>query len=207
MTDVKADSVRTLQLLDAVNAGDSQALEQILARFRPDLLAFVEFRLDPCLRARFNASDVVQEAQIEVVRRMEDYLKRRPMPFHLWIRKTVYQRLLNMQRDHRRLAKRSVDREIVLPPTSASLLARPLLSREPSPSSRLKAHEEAERISQAIAQLNEVDREILLMRHVENLPYDEIACLLDIEAPAARQRYGRALIRLQRVLSKCGLLE
>jgi len=207
MPDVKSDSARTVALLDEVAAGDPQALEQLLTRFQPDLLAFVECRLDLKVRARFNRSDVVQEAQLEVVRRMDDYLKRRPMPFHLWIRKTAYERLLNLQRDHRRRAKRTVEREVMLPATSASRLAFPLLGREASPSARLAAREQAERIGQAVANLAEPDREILLMRHVEELPYEEIACLLDIEPAAARKRYGRAMIRLQRVLNDFGLLE
>ena len=207
MPDVKSDSTATLGLLDRIAAGDPHALEQLLARFQPDLLAFIEHRVDPKVRARFNGSDVVQEAQLEVVRRMDDFLKRRPMPFHLWVRKTAYQRLLNLQRDHRRRARRSVDREVILPAASSSMLARPLLSREPSPSARLAAREDAERIGQAVAKLAETDREILVMRHVEELPYEEIGCLLDIEPATARQRYGRALIRLQRVLNDFGLLE
>ncbi|MFO0964594.1 MAG: sigma-70 family RNA polymerase sigma factor [Gemmataceae bacterium] len=207
MPDVKSDSERTLALLAQIAAGDPQALEQLLARFQPDLVAFVECRLDPRVRARFNGSDVVQEAQLQVVRRMDDFLKRRPMPFHLWVRKTAYQRLLNLQRDHRRRAKRSVEREVVLPATTSSRLARPLLCKQPSPSAHVAAREQAERIGQAVTRLAESDREILLMRHVEELPYEEIGCLLDIEPAAARQRYGRALIRLQRVLNDSGLLE
>jgi RNA polymerase sigma-70 factor (ECF subfamily) len=138
---------------------------------------------------------------------MEDYLAKRPMPFHLWVRKIAFQRLLNMQRDHRRRAKRTVDREVVLPATSSASMARPFLGKEPSPSARLAAREEAERVGRAVAQLAESDREILLMRHVEDLPYEEIGVLLDIEPAAARKRYGRALIRLQRVLNDFGLLE
>src|SRR5437868_4557918 len=171
------------------------------------MLAFIECHLDPMLRARFSGSDVVQDAQLEVVRRMEDYLKRRPMPFHLWVRKTAYQRLLNLQRDHRRRARRSVEREEVMPEGSSLLLVRPFLDPGPSPSAQLAAHEKAERIGQAVAKLAAADREILLMRHVEDLPYEEIGCLLDIEPAAARKRYGRALIRLPRPLSAFGLLE
>ena len=207
MPEVKADSARTVGLLDQIAAGEPQALHQLLTRFQPDLLAFVDCYLDPKLRARFSGSDVVQEAQLEVVRRMEDFLKRRPMPFHLWVRKTAYQRLLNLKRDHRRRARRSVDREEHIPPRSSLLLARPFIDPGPSPSARLDAREKAERIGQAVAELADKDREILLMRHVEDLPYEEIALLLDIEAAAARKRYGRALIRLQKVLSDHGLLE
>lgn len=207
MPEVKPDSAATLNLLERVGAGDQHALEQLLARFQPDLFAFIECRLDPRVRVRISRSDVVQEAQIEVVRRMNDYLTRRPMPFHLWIRKTTYERLLNLHRDHRRRAKRSVDREIVLPSSTSSQIVRSFIAKDPTPSARLAAREEAERVSQAVAQLAESDREILLMRHVEELPYEEIGCLLDIEPVAARKRYGRAMIRLQRVLNEFGLLE
>src|SRR5438552_5968289 len=124
MPEVKADSARTLDLLDQVGGGDPQALPQLLTRYRPELLAFIDCHLDPMLRARFSGSDVVQDAQLEVVRRMEDYLKRRPMPFHLWVRKTAYQRLLNLQRDHRRRARRSVEREEMIPEGSSLLLVR-----------------------------------------------------------------------------------
>ena len=207
MPDVKADSARTQGLLDQVAAGDPRALDKLLARYQPKLFAFVNRRLDRRVRSRLNSSDVVQEAQLEVVRRMDDYLKRRPMPFHLWVRKTAYQRLLNLQRDHRGRARRSVDREVAMPERSSLRLAGPLLAPGPSPSARLAAREDAERVAQAVAQLADADREILLMRHVEDLPYEEIAGLLDLAPAAARKRYGRALIRLQQVLSDRGLLE
>src|SRR5438270_748186 len=105
MAEVKPDSARTCALLDRVRAGARSALEQLLERYRPDLQAFVDFRLDPRVRARLDPSDVVQEAQLEAVRRMDDFLARRPMPFHLWVRKTAYQRLLNARRYHRGRAK------------------------------------------------------------------------------------------------------
>jgi RNA polymerase sigma-70 factor, ECF subfamily len=206
MPDVKPDSARTRALLDQVHAGDSAALGQLLERYRPDLQALIDFHLDPRLRARLDPSDIVQEAQIDVVRRMDDYLERRPMPFHLWVRKAAYQRLLNARRDHGRRAKRSVGRELPLPERSSLLVARPLVHGGPSPSQQVEAREFAERVGRAVAGLSEADREILLMRHAEELPYDEIACLLEIEPAAARKRYGRALIRLQKALADHGLL-
>jgi RNA polymerase sigma-70 factor (ECF subfamily) len=207
MPDVREDSAQTQALLEQVAQGDRQALDRLLERYRPGLCAFVEARLDPKLRARLDPSDVVQEAQLEAVRRMDDFLKRRPLPFHLWVRKTAYERLLNLRRDHRGRARRSVDREEAFPEQSSLLLARPLLAGGPSPSQQLAARELAERVSRAVAQLAETDREILLMRHAEELPYDEIACLLEVEPAAARKRYGRALIRLQNVLTEHGLVE
>jgi RNA polymerase sigma-70 factor (ECF subfamily) len=207
MADVKPDSAETGALLERIRQGDSQALEALLGRHRQRLLAFVDYHLDPRVRARLDPSDVVQETQMEVVRRMDDFLRRRPMPFHLWVRKAAYERLLRVRRDHRARAKRSVDREAAWPDRSSLLLARPLLDSRPSPSQALQARELAERVSRAVAVLSETDREILLMRDAEELSYDEIACLLEVEPAAARKRYGRALIRLQKVLTDHGLLE
>jgi RNA polymerase sigma-70 factor (ECF subfamily) len=207
MAEVKPDSAATCDLLEQIGRGDRQALDLLLTHYRPGLHAFVGFHLDPRLRARVDASDVVQEAQLEIVRRMDDFLNRRPMPFHLWARKTAYERLLNLRRDHRKRARRSVDREVAFPDRSSLLLARPLLSGGPSPSQQVTAREFAERVASAVGQLADTDREVLLMRHAEELPYQEIACLLEIEPAAARKRYGRALLRLQNVLSEHGLLE
>jgi RNA polymerase sigma-70 factor (ECF subfamily) len=200
------DSTETRGLLEQVSQGDRQALDRLLERHRPGLQTFIEARLGPRLRTRLDPSDVVQDALLDAVRRMDDFLERRPMPFRLWVRKTAYERLLNYRRDHQKRARRSVHREVPLPERSSLLLARPLLARGHSPSELVAVRELAERVSRAVAGLAEADREILLMRHVEELPYEEIACLLEIEPPAARKRYGRALIRLQKVLTDHGLL-
>ena len=207
MTDVKPDSAQTCGLLEQVAQGDRSALGRLLQRYRPRLQAFIGARLDPRVRSRVDPSDVVQEVQLEVTRRMDDFLNRNPMPFHLWVRKTAYERLLKVQRDHQRRARRSVDREVALPDRSSLLLARPLLAGAPSLSRQLAAREFADRVGLAVAELPEADREILLMRHAEELAYAEIACLLDLSADAARKRYGRALLRLRQVLKDHGLLE
>lgn len=126
MTEVTPDSAETRALLEQVARGDRQALGRLLQRSRPRLHAFIEVRLDPRVRSRVDPSDVVQEVQLEVARRMDDFLARGPMPFHLWVRKTAYERLLKVQRDHRRRARRAVDREVALPDRSSLLLAKPL---------------------------------------------------------------------------------
>jgi RNA polymerase sigma-70 factor (ECF subfamily) len=205
MAKVKSDSSHTYGLLEQVRGDDRAALGALLERHRAGLQAFLDFHLDPGLRARLDAADLVQETQLEVLRRMGDFLNRRPMPFHLWLRKTAYQRLLNLRRDHRR-DRRSVAREVPWPERSSLLVARALLE-EPSPSRQAEAREFSARVRRAVAELAEADREMLLMRHAEDLSYEEIACLLDVEPATARKRYGRALIRLQRVLSEHGLLE
>ena len=206
MNEAIPDSEETRGLLEQVARGDRSALGRLLQRFRPRLQAFIEARLDPRVRSRLDPSDVVQEVQLEVTRRMDDFLNRSPMPFHLWVRKTAYERLLKLQREHRRM-RRAVEREVPLPEQSSLLLARPLLGGVASPSQQLVAREFADRVGRAVAELADADREILLMRHAEQLPYAEIACLLDVEVDAARKRYGRALLRLRKVLKDHGLLE
>jgi RNA polymerase sigma-70 factor (ECF subfamily) len=207
MNEVKQDSAETRALLEAIRHGDAQALEDLLGRYRPQLRDFVEFHCDPRLRARVDPSDVVQDTQIEVVRRIDDFLIQQPMPFRLWVRKKAMERMLNLRRDHLTRARRSVTREQAFPDRSSLLLARPLLAHGPSPSQQVQADELAERVSRAVGQLSDADREILLLRHAEDLPFEEIGCLLDIDPAAARKRFGRALIRLQTVLAAEGLLE
>jgi RNA polymerase sigma-70 factor, ECF subfamily len=125
MPKLHPDSTQTSALLDRIGRGDRQALEQLLARGRPGLRDFVDYHLDSRLRARLDPSDVVQDVQLEVVRRMDDFLQRRPMPFHLLVRKTAYERLLNLRRDHQRV-RRPFSREVPLPERSSLLMARPL---------------------------------------------------------------------------------
>jgi len=207
MPEIRQDSAETCGLLRQVEKGDAQALNQLLERHRPELRGFVEFHLDARLRARVDPSDVVQETQIELVRRMDDFLAKRPMPFRLWLRKKANERLLNLRRDHVTRRRRSVKREVPLPDRSSLLVARPFLAGGSSPSHRLEAAELAERISRAVGTLSDADREILLMRHADDLAFDDISCLLDIEPATARKRFGRGLIRLQKALVEEGVLK
>jgi RNA polymerase sigma-70 factor (ECF subfamily) len=206
MDEVKGDSDQTRALLEAARSGDDQAAERLLARSRPSLHAFVEAHFDPVLRARLDPSDLVQEAQLAVLLRLPDFLQRRPMPFHLWVRKTAYERLLNARRHHR-TARRAVGRDGALPDRSSLLVAGPLLASGPTPSQQAEAREFADRVGRAVAELPEGDREILLLRHTDDLSYAEVGELLEITPAAARKRYGRALLRLRKVLTDHGLLE
>src|SRR5262245_47948580 len=100
MVQAAPDPAQTQQLLDAVRAGDRQALDELLDQHRAYLRGLVGLRLDPKLRARVDASDVVQEAQLEAVRRVANYLDRPALPFHLWLRQIAYDRLLMLRRQH-----------------------------------------------------------------------------------------------------------
>src|SRR5436853_26245 len=132
MPAIEPDSAETCSLLEQFHQGDKEALGSLLQRHRERMQHFVELRLDRRIRARLDPSDVVQEAQLDMARRMEDFLQRRPMPFHVWAVKTVYERLLNLQRDHLRRQKRSVKREVALPEGSSMKLMQALSGKRSS---------------------------------------------------------------------------
>jgi RNA polymerase sigma-70 factor (ECF subfamily) len=206
MDQAKPDSDYTEQLLQQAQAGDGRAFEDLFARHRAYLHQVVALRLDPRLRPRVDPSDIVQEAQLEAYRRFGDFLQRRPMAFRLWLRKTTYERLIMLERYHRHSERRSVDQEVGLPDGSAFALVQHLFAGGSSPSRRLEQSETARRVRDVLAQLSENDREILLMRNLEALSNHEVAEVLQIEPVAASQRYGRALIRLRKLLVASGLL-
>jgi RNA polymerase sigma-70 factor (ECF subfamily) len=205
MNEFEPDSEQTCRLLDEIRGGDRSAFGRLFELFQPGLRQFVANRLDPRVRARLDASDVVQETQMEAYRRMDDYLARRPMPFRIWLRRTAYERLLKLRRHHVDAGRRSVGRELGLPDRSSLLLARPFLDCA-SPDRKVDRDELVRRVREALAGLSETDREVLLMRHAEELPYREIGGILDLDPAAARKRYGRALLRLRKLLLEAGLL-
>jgi RNA polymerase sigma-70 factor (ECF subfamily) len=163
--------------------------------------------MDPKLRARVDPSDVVQDAQIEALRRLERYLRQPPMPFRLWLRQLAFDRLLMLRRHHLEARKRALGLEVELPERSSVLFAQQLLASGTTPSQRLDRDELARRVRHAVARLAEMDREILLMRTFEGLTFEETACLLRIDPAAARKRHGRALLRLHNLLTEDGLTE
>ncbi len=207
MDERSSDSEETLALLRQARAGEAQGFDRLFTRYEPQLRRFVELRLDPKLRPRLDPADVVQEACLEAMRRLEGFLDNPPMPFKLWLRQITLDRLLMMRRRHVGAARRSVDREAALPEGSSCALARQLLAADSTPSARVGREELANRVRGAVARLSEADREIILMRTFEGLSFEEIAQLLDIESAAARKRHGRALLRLHKVLTDEGLSE
>jgi RNA polymerase sigma-70 factor (ECF subfamily) len=207
MDQLRPDSGETQRLLDQARAGDRQAVERLLAQHRPYLRQLVELRLDPQLRPRVDPSDVVQEAQIEALRRLDAYLEQAPLPFRLWLRQLAHDRLLMLRRRHLKAARRAAGQEVALPEGSSLLLAGQLLAAGSTPSQKLGRQELAGRVRQAVARLPDADREVLLMRTFEGLSFEEVGYLLAIDPAAARKRHGRALLRLHKILSEGGLTE
>lgn len=199
------DSHKTKDLLDGAQAGNDEAVEQLFDRHRDSLRRMVGLRIDKKILRRLDVSDVVQDVLIEANRRLQDYLANPVMPFHLWIRQIAKDRIIDAHRRHRVSSKRSIDRE---QPAAANFgvdqstleLAAQLSDPELTPAAAATQQELAIQIQSAIEQLPDRDREVILMRHYEQLSNQEIAQALEIAEPAASMRYLRALKRLRSLL-------
>lgn len=195
----------TDRLLEDARQGGPQAVERLLSEFREPLRQVIGLRLDPAVARRVDASDIVQDVLLEANQRLTDYLKRPDMPFHLWLRHLAQDRIIDTHRRHRLAQRRSLDREqpLVRPALSdesSQMLMAQLVDPEQTPASEAIRRELQRRIDDAIDQLSEDDREIILMRHHEALTNQEVAQALNLTEAAASMRYLRALRRLRAIL-------
>jgi RNA polymerase sigma-70 factor (ECF subfamily) len=195
----------TDQLLALAGQGDRGARDRLLDRHRRRLRNLIALRIDPRMAARVDPSDVVQESLAEAAQRLSDYIDERPLPFYPWIRQIALERLIDLQRLHVRSQKRSVRREEarlpLLPDDSVEGLAQ-LASMGSSPSRALDRRDLQERMRAALERLGERDREVLLLRHFEQLSVKEIAAILGISEGAVKVRHARALERLRQKLDE-----
>jgi len=198
------DSEQTEQLLRSARAGDQSAVNQLLNRHREAVRKMVQRRLDKAVAARVDASDVVQDVLLEANQRLADYVQNPSMPFHLWLRQLAKDRLIDMHRRHRGAQRRSVDREkqmhVQFGDQSSLNLAAQLSDHELTPAAATIRQELEERFLSALTELNDDDREIILMRHQEHLSNSEVARILNLTTAAAGMRYLRALRKLRDVL-------
>ena len=195
----------TLQLLQEVESGEPDAVNRLMDRHREAVRRMVQMRLDHAVARRVDASDVVQDVLLEASQRMKDYIQNPGMPFHLWLRQLAKDRVIDMHRRHRAAQRRSVDREQNLSTMntddrSAADLAALLKDAELTPAAATLRKEMEQRFLAAIAQLEDNDREMIIMRHFEHLGNSEVAQALGLSAPAAGMRYLRAIRRLRDLL-------
>jgi RNA polymerase sigma-70 factor (ECF subfamily) len=202
----ESETDETSELLDRARQGDAEAFDRLFGRHREGLRRVVARRLDRSLRGRLDPSDVVQEAQMEALKRLSDYLGRRPMPFRDWLFRTAVQRLFKLRR-HALAARRDVGREQSLTVSGANTGASPRLGHGTTPSQQFAERERSARLARLLKNLSDTDRTILELRVIEGLPYEEVGRRLEIEPAAARKRYGRALLRLRSLLLADGLKE
>jgi RNA polymerase sigma-70 factor (ECF subfamily) len=204
------DQRDTQQLLDAAQAGDAAARERLWTRHRGALHKLVALRLDRGIQGRVDVSDVVQDALVEADRRLEDYLRQgSSMPFHLWLRQIARDRMIDAHRRHRGAERRSIDREQAPPSPSLfadrsafDLAAQLRDGRELTPAAALLQRELETRFREALEKVDPMDREILELRHIEQLSNRDTALALGLSEPAAGMRYLRALRRLRALLDE-----
>jgi RNA polymerase sigma-70 factor (ECF subfamily) len=165
----------------------------------------VALRLDQRLQGRIDPSDVLQEAFLDASVQLADYLRQPKMPFFMWLRAITGNKLLALHRQHLGTQMRDAGREIslyrgALPGTSSAALAAQLLGHDTRPSEAAMRAEMKIRLQEALNSMDPLDREVLALRHFEQLSTAETAALLGIKEGAAGKRYIRALKKLKAIL-------
>ena len=166
----------------------------------------IQLRLDRRLQGRVDLSDVLQETYFDVAKRAGDYVKSPAMPPFLWLRFLTIQRLMILHRKHLGADARDVGREVSLytgpaPQATSVSLAAMLMGRLTSPTRAARRAEMQLRLQEALNSMDPTDREVLTLRHFEELSNSEVAEILGIKQTAASNRYVRALKRLKEILS------
>ena len=189
------------ELVKAARAGDAQALADLLEGYRDRLRRMVTVRMDARVRGRLDASDVIQEAFVEVARRVEAKKVSEGIPFFLWLRMVTGDQLAQLHRRHLGTDKRDAAREVrlnnsTMPSASSVSLANRLAGQFTSVDRGLKREEVRAKLEHAVNSMDENDREIIAMRHFEELSTDEIATLLEMTRSGVLKRYTRAIRRL-----------
>ncbi len=197
----------TDDLLRQVGEGDEAALTHLFLRYRDRLKRMVRLRLDRRLQGRVDVSDVVQEAYFDVARRAKEYLAKPTMPLFLWLRWLTGERLLKIHRKHLGTQKRNANLEISLhqgslPQATSASLAAQLLGHLTSPTQAVLRGELQIKLQEVLNAMDPIDREVLVLRHFEELSNNETAAVLDLSKNAASNRYKRALKRLIVILKQ-----
>jgi RNA polymerase sigma-70 factor, ECF subfamily len=199
----------TTELLKQAQAGDGKSLGELFLRHEERLWRMVHLRLDRRLQGRIDASDVLQETYLELSRSLADYLRDPAIPFYLWLRMIASRKLHALHRHHLGTRIRDASREVSLGPgvllqASSVSLAAQLVGRLTGPSEAVIRAELQLRVQEALNSMNVLDREVLALRHFEQLTNAEAAQVLGISEQAASNRFVRALKRLKGILGGTG---
>ena len=201
----ESDEIETPQLVERAAEGDSQAWNRLMEENRSRLRRMVALRLDRRLQGRVDPSDILQESFIDAARRLPEYAKNPSMPFFIWLRRLTGQRLMEQHRRHLGAQARDATREVSLyqgafPEATTADLAANLLGHLTSPSQAVIRIEQRRRLQEALDSLEPIDREILVLRHFEQLSNGEVSEVLSLDKSAASKRYIRAMERLKDIL-------
>jgi RNA polymerase sigma-70 factor (ECF subfamily) len=200
------NSGETDRLLQCAAVGDQESWGALLTRHEDRLRRMVAFRMDQRLQGRIDPLDVLQEAYLEASEHRSEYLRRPPLPFFLWLRGIVGNKLRELHRHHLGTQMRDAGREVslyrgTLPETTSAALAAQLMGHTTRPSEYAVRAEVKVRLQEALNRMDPIDREVLALRHFEHLSNAEAAQVLGIQEKAAGKRYLRALKRLKEILA------
>jgi RNA polymerase sigma-70 factor (ECF subfamily) len=187
-------------LVERLRGGDPTALADLFDFYRPRLRQMVRLRMGPATAARFDPSDVLQEAFLDAARQIDGYLKQQQVPVYIWLRSLTWERLIKLLHRHLGAGCRSALREMTLPDDSEAALAERLFDPAASPGHELLRQELRQRVRRALAALKPDDAEVILMRHFEGMSNREVALALGLSDAGASVRHGRALLRLKALL-------
>lgn len=201
---MKRDEAETEALLRAAVAGEDRARQGLLERHRRRLRQMVQMRLDRRVTARVDPSDIVQEALVDAARKLDAYLRDRPLPFYPWLHRLAAERLAQAHRRNLGAQARTVAREQPggrLPSgDSAHPLVERLVDSGAGPIRRLLREELRQGLGESLGRLGAKDREVLVMYYLEGLAFAEVAAILGITENAAKVRHFRALERLRKLM-------
>lgn len=206
----KADEL--VDLLERAAGNDHAAIGELFGLHRDRLRRMIDLRLDHRLRDRLDASDVLQEAFLEFAQALPAYLTNQEAPFYLWLRCIAGRKLQALHRQHLGTRMREAGREVslyrgALPEASSVALAAQLLGKLTTPSHACVRAELQLRVQEALADMEPLDREVLSLRHYEQLSNRETAFVLGVTEATASIRFIRALRRLKELLARVpGLL-
>ena len=189
--------------LEKLKSGDESAIAEVFSGYRDKLQRMIRFRLDRRLYGRVDTADVLQEVWLESARRIESYTSNPAVPYFVWLRQLAFQIIIDLHRRHLGAKKRNVSQEVSLGQdrcdTSISIAGH-LVGDLTSPSQAVMRDERLAQLREALSTMDEIDREVLALRHFEELSNNEVAEVLGIQKTAASNRYIRALKRLKEVL-------
>ncbi|MHB8970370.1 MAG: sigma-70 family RNA polymerase sigma factor [Pirellulaceae bacterium] len=198
----RLSDLQTEELLTRLRGGDRSAAEELFAQHRPRLRRMILARTDERLVSRVDPSDVVQDTLTTACRKLPKYLADPRIPFYLWLRQIACDRLVDVHRQHLHAQKRTICQEVSLQLSEASAmqLVQRLVSSKSSPTKHLLRGELRARVRTLVGQLPDVDREVLVLKHLEELSNAECAAVLAITVEAVKKRYLRALVRVRTLM-------
>jgi RNA polymerase sigma-70 factor (ECF subfamily) len=202
---MSGDANEVADLLQRAARGDEQAFQELFTRYRDRLKRMVHLRLSRRLQGRIDDSDVLQEAYLEVTRQLPDYVQEPRLPFFLWLRHLTGLKLAEVHRRHLGTQLRDADREVTLhrgglPEVDSASLAAQLLGKLTTPSQAAIKAETRLYVQEALNSMDPIDREVLALKHFEQLSTSEVAVMLGLSKAGAGSRYLRAIKRLREIL-------